>query len=39
MSTHASPLCDAVKFERALEELYRTMWSRWCEAQSRRGAA
>ncbi len=26
----ASPLCDAPRFTRALEEHYRAMWSTWC---------
>jgi predicted O-linked N-acetylglucosamine transferase (SPINDLY family) len=29
----SSPLCDAVRFTRNLEEAYRTMWRRWCEGQ------
>ena len=26
----ASPLCDAVRFTKNLEDAYRTMWSKWC---------
>lgn len=26
-----SPLCDAGRFTRELEDAYRTMWQRWCE--------
>ncbi|GAB4386020.1 MAG: tetratricopeptide repeat protein [Phycisphaerales bacterium] len=26
-----SPLCDATRFTRNLEEAYRQMWARWCE--------
>jgi predicted O-linked N-acetylglucosamine transferase (SPINDLY family) len=29
----SSPLCDAPRFTRNLEEAYRNMWSRWCEGQ------
>ncbi|MRR53855.1 MAG: tetratricopeptide repeat protein [Deltaproteobacteria bacterium] len=29
----SSPLCDAVRFTRNLEEAFRTMWRRWCEGQ------
>ncbi|MDD2334985.1 MAG: tetratricopeptide repeat protein [Geobacteraceae bacterium] len=28
-----SPLCDAPRFTRNLEEAYRSMWRRWCEGQ------
>jgi len=27
-----SPLCDAVAFTRRLEDAYRVMWRKWCEA-------
>jgi protein O-GlcNAc transferase len=27
----SSPLCDAHRFTRNLEEAYRSMWRRWCE--------
>ena len=30
----ASPLCDAPRFARHLEEAFRGMWRRWCLAQS-----
>ncbi|MHC1696598.1 MAG: tetratricopeptide repeat protein [Geobacteraceae bacterium] len=29
----SSPLCDARRFTRNLEEAYRSMWRRWCEGQ------
>jgi len=28
-----SPLCDAHRFTRNLEEAYRNMWRRWCDGQ------
>lgn len=28
-----SPLCDAPRFTRNLEEAYRSMWQRWCEGK------
>lgn len=28
-----SPLCDATRFARNVEDLYRAMWRRWCGAQ------
>jgi predicted O-linked N-acetylglucosamine transferase (SPINDLY family) len=28
-----SPLCDATRFARNVEDLYRAMWRRWCDAQ------
>ncbi len=28
-----SPLCDATYFTRNVEDLYRAMWRRWCDAQ------
>jgi protein O-GlcNAc transferase len=31
----ASPLCDATGFARKIEQAYRTMWQRWCEAPDR----
>jgi len=34
-----SPLCDAERFTRGLEDAYRTMWMRWCDAGEQRGAA
>jgi len=34
-----SPLCDAARFTRGLEDAYRTMWTRWCDAGEQRGAA
>jgi predicted O-linked N-acetylglucosamine transferase (SPINDLY family) len=34
-----SPMCDAVRFTRDLEDAYRTMWTRWCDAGEQRGAA
>jgi protein O-GlcNAc transferase len=34
-----SPLCDAAGFTRGLEDAYRTMWTRWCDAGEQRGAA
>jgi predicted O-linked N-acetylglucosamine transferase (SPINDLY family) len=30
----ASPLCDANRFTRELEQAYRQMWRRWCEGQA-----
>jgi protein O-GlcNAc transferase len=30
----ASPLCDAPRFARNLEEALRGMWARWCESQA-----
>ncbi len=29
----ASPLCDQAGLARAVEDAYRTMWRRWCEAR------
>ncbi|RQW84323.1 MAG: glycosyltransferase, partial [Geobacter sp.] len=29
----SSPLCDAPRFTRNLEDAYRNMWRRWCEKQ------
>ncbi len=34
-----SPMCDALRFTRDLEDAYRTMWTRWCDAGEQRGAA
>ena len=31
---HASPLCDAPRFARNLEEALRKMWRAWCEGQT-----
>jgi predicted O-linked N-acetylglucosamine transferase (SPINDLY family) len=28
----ASPLCDAVTFTHHLEQAYRVMWRKWCQA-------
>lgn len=30
-----SPLCDAPRFVRNMEDLYRMMWRRWCQSQAR----
>jgi protein O-GlcNAc transferase len=30
----ASPLCDARRFSREMEEAYRQMWRTWCESQN-----
>jgi predicted O-linked N-acetylglucosamine transferase (SPINDLY family) len=32
----ASPLCDAVRFAKNVEQAYRVMWRKWC-AEGRRG--
>jgi len=29
----ASPICDAQRFARNLEETFRGMWRTWCEQQ------
>jgi predicted O-linked N-acetylglucosamine transferase (SPINDLY family) len=29
-----SPLCDAGRFAKHLEEAYRGMWQRWCTQQT-----
>ncbi len=34
----ASPLCDARRYTRALDETYRKMWTRWCHEQLSRPA-
>jgi protein O-GlcNAc transferase len=34
----ASPLMDAPRFARSIEDAYRTMWHKWCDAQTK-GAA
>jgi protein O-GlcNAc transferase len=34
-----SRLCDAARFTHDLEDAYRTMWTRWCDAGEQRGAA
>jgi predicted O-linked N-acetylglucosamine transferase (SPINDLY family) len=31
----ASPLCDGAAFTRGLEDVYRTLWRRWCAAGGR----
>jgi hypothetical protein len=30
-----SPLCDAEGFTRALEDIYRNLWQRWCDDKAR----
>lgn len=35
----ASPLCDAPRFARNLEEAFRRMWRNWCEQQQAPGQA
>ena len=34
----ASPLCDAGRYARTLENAYRRMWKRWCREHARRPA-
>jgi protein O-GlcNAc transferase len=35
-ATVAATLCDAEQFTRSLEEVYRSLWRRWCEQQKSR---